>query len=429
MIPGSASAGNREPVVWLEIGRIALMNRLPLFLMLLLSILINPVAVVRAAVTDKDSQSVASCNNSFALQIYEKLRNQEGNLVFSPYGISSSLSLAYAGSGGTTKVQIEDLFHLTITGDQFHRVFGDLNDSLVSGAKSRGYDLKIVNSLWHAKGSDIRRDYITVVEKCYRGSIHSVSFERDLESARRLINSWFERQSKGKFKELLADGVLTPQTRMVLGNTIYFNGVWRSKFDKRDTEKAPFTLIDGKQVVVPMMRQAGKFNYKESDTFQALELPYKTSRLSMIVLLPKERDGLANIENTLSKKNIDEWMNGMSKQELDIDLPKFKFFSKLALVEPLKSLGLTEPFSVNSADFSGIDGEGKLFISDIVQEAMVEVSEKGTEASAATSAVAETKSMRSAIAFRADHPFIFLIRQTDPTAILFLGRLVNPKDQ
>ena len=224
-----------------------------------------------------------------------------------------------------------------ITGDQFHRVFGRINDSLVSGARSRGHDLKIVNSLWHAKGPNIRRDYLTVVEKCYRGSIHSVSFERDPESARRLINSWFDRQTKGKFKELLADGVLTPQTRMVLGNTIYFNGVWRSKFDKRDTEKAPFTLIDGKQVVVPMMRQMGKFGYKETDTFQALELPYKASRLSMIILLPKEREGLANVENTLSKKNIDELMNGMSKKELDIDLPKFKFRSSLALVEPLKS--------------------------------------------------------------------------------------------
>ncbi len=404
------------------------MNRMPLLLMLLLSVFINPVAVVRAAVTDKDSQSVASAANAFALQIYERMRNREGNLVFSPYGISSSLALAYAGSRGTTKVQMEDVLHLSITGNQFHTIFRHINDSLIAGSKSRGYDLKIVNSLWCAKGSNIRKDYLTVAEKYHRGLIHSVSFERDPESARRLMNSWFERQTKGKFKELLADGVLTPQTRMLLGNTVYFKGAWAHTFDRGDTEDAQFTLLDGKQVTAAMMRQSGKFNYTETDTFQALELPYKGSRLSMIVLLPKERGGLANAENTLSKKNIDELIYGMSKQELDIDLPRFKFRSKLGLVESLKSLGLTEPFSDHSADFSGIDGKRDLFISDVVQEAMIEVNERGTEAAAASSAVTETKGMRSAITFRADHPFIFLIRQTTPNVILFLGRLVNPKD-
>jgi serpin B len=216
---------------------------------------------------------------------------------------------------------------------------------------------------------------------------------------------------------------------MLLGNTIYFKGAWAHTFDKGDTKDAQFTLLDGKQVTAPMMRQSGKFSYTETDTFQALELPYKGSRLSMIVFLPKERGGLANAENTLRKNNIDELIYGMRKQELDIDLPRFKFRSKLGLVESLKSLGLTEPFSDHSADFSGIDGKRDLFISDVVQEAMIEVNERGTEAAAASSAVAETKGMRSAITFRADHPFIFLIRQTKPNVILFLGRLVNPKDQ
>ena len=401
---------------------------MPLFIMVLLGIFMCSVTAARAAVSEKDIQSAMSGNNAFALQIYEQLRNQEGNLVFSPYSISSSVAMAYAGSRGTTKAQMEDVFHLAVTGDEFHKTFRHINDRLLADAKGRRYDLKMMNSLWYADSAEINADYRRVVKNYYGASALPVNMKLNPESARRIINSWFEKQSRGKFKDLIAAGKLSPQTRLVLANAIYFKGAWSSKFDKRNTEKTQFTLLDGKQVVVPMMRQTGKFNYTETDKFQALELPYRGSKLSMVILLPKEPDGLTNVEKSLSKENIEEWLNGMSKQEIDVDLPKFKFRSKLALVEPLKSLGLTEAFSVHSADFSGIDGEKDLFISDVLHAAMVEVSEMGTEAAAASSA-AIADGLRSSIAFRAYHPFIFLIRQTDPTAILFLGRLVNPKDQ
>ncbi len=203
--------------------------------------------------------------------------------------------------------------------------------------------------------------------------------------------------------------------------------MWETKFKEANTNDAPFTLFSGKKVEVPLMYQKGDFKYLEREDLQVVELPYKGDEISMLVLLPKKVDGLPELEKSLTLDNLQNWLP-RRKREVLVYLPKFKLTLQFALAGVLKSMGMTDAFSIPHADFSGITGRKELFISAVIHKAFVDVNEEGTEAAAATAIGMETTSIKpQPPVFRADHPFIFMIRDNNSGSILFIGRVANPK--
>lgn len=381
-----------------------------------------------------DKQLVVAGNNEFAFELYSKLRSSEGNLFFSPYSISTALALAYSGARGETETEMATVLHLpTTTKDtigqmRFHSAFGTIIKDLNSRGEKGGYELSAANALWGQKGYGFLEEYLELIENNYGGKLNEVDFVRAAETTRKTINKWVEQKTNNKITNLIPQGVLDSMTRMVLTNAIYFKGNWARQFKKDMTEDAPFTLVDGEKVDAAMMNQTAEFGYMETASFQGLELPYVDDELSMIIMLPKEIDGLDEFEKTLTVENLSKWLSKLYKREVVVSVPKFKMTSQFGLASVLKSMGMTDAFSSN-ANFSGINGKRDLFISAVIHKAYVDVNEEGTEAAAATAVTMKlTSVMPSRIpVFRADHPFLFLIRDNHSGSILFIGRVMNPK--
>jgi len=396
-----------------------------------------------------DEEIVASGNNAFALELYAKLRERKGNLFFSPYSISTALAMTYAGARGETEAQMARVLHFpTRTSGagyepnkeqseaepawcqkRFHSTFGAIIKDLNTRGDKGGYELSVANALWCQKGYGFLKEFLGLIESNYGGGFNEVDFARAAESVRQTINSWVEKETRNKIKNLIQKGVLDSATRLVLTNAIYFKGNWARQFEEENTREAPFTLAGGEKVDVAMMNQTAEFNYMETEDFQVLELPYVNDELSMIILLPKDIDGLGRLEETLTSKNLSDRLAKLSTRKVIVSIPKFKMTWEFQLGGVLKSMGMKDAFS-EKADFSGITGKRDLFISAVIHKAYVDVNEEGTEAAAATAVVVGITSVgpEKIPVFRADHPFLFLIRDNCSGSILFMGRVMNPKD-
>jgi serpin B len=370
-------------------------------------------------------RSVAPGNTAFGLELYSKLREKDGNLICSPYSASAALAMTSAGARGETAAEMARVLHLPGDRDQAHPAFGALSRELAA-ADGAGSRLAIANSLWGQQGVPWARDFLDLAKSSYGAGLREVDFEHDPETARKTINEWVERQTQDKIKELFAPRTLTSDTRLALVNAVYFKGDWASKFPARMTLEGDFRTAGG-PVKAPMMNQTGKFRLYEDSNVQALELPYRGDRLSMVVVLPRQADGLAGVEQGLTPGQLDGWLGGLKAVPLvRVALPKFKITSSFDLIPPLEALGMEAPFGPR-ADFSGMASSEKLFISVVVQKAFVEVNEEGTEAAAATGvALSRSASGPRPVVFNADHPFLFLIRDNQTGTVLFLGRVVNP---
>jgi len=384
---------------------------------------------------------VVQGNNEFALALFARLRENQGNLFFSPYSISTALAMTYAGARGDTETQMAKVLHFpTLAGEkvppepvmqegQFHSAFGEVVKALNDRAKKGGYELAVANALWGQKGYKLLDDFLRLIETEYGGRLTGVDFVTATESARQTINAWVEKKTRDKIKELLKPGVLDTMTRLVLTNAIYFKGNWQRQFQKDKTRESRFTVLSGEKVDAPMMNQTGEFRYMEAEGFQAIELPYVDNELSMIILLPKQTDGLPEFEKTLKLEDFSRWLDRLHRREVIVSVPKFKMTSQFSLASVLISMGMADAFSAPVADFSGITGSRDLFISAVIHKAYVDVNEEGTEAAAATGVTMRLTSAgpSQTPVFRADHPFLFLIRDNHSGSILFIGRLTNPK--
>jgi serpin B len=376
-------------------------------------------------VTNQSIQAVVQGNNKFAMALYRRLQELDGNLFFSPYSISIALAMTYAGAGGKTQTQMAQALSFPTGQKTLHPVFALLAGKLGEAGKKGHVKLRIANTLWPRKGDKFLKAYLALMKKFYGVRITPVDFGEE-EEARRKINSWVEEKTENKIKDLIAPGVLDAATRLVLVNAIYFKGDWASPFDPVLTSQAPFVVAPGNPVQVPMMTRKDTFRYAADDKLQVLELPYAGDDLSMLVLLPGEDDGLASLEESLELESLDKWTNALAEAEVEVSLPRFELTFPFRLDETLKTMGMTDAFSGN-ADFSGMDGSKELFIGAVLHKAFVNVNEQGTEAAAATAVVMQTKAMAfPTIVFRADHPFSFFIRENKTGSILFVGRVANP---
>jgi serpin B len=386
-------------------------------------------AVSFAGANDTDVNTVVTGNTEFALDLYGKLRSQEGNLFFSPYSISTALAMTYGGARGETEKQMAHALHFDLPTDKLHPAFAALEESLNAVQQKGQVKLAVANSLWPQRGYAFLPDYLALCQKYYGTSITPVDYANSAESARKTINDWVEQKTNQKIVELLKPGALDRLTRLVLANAIYFKGIWDSPFKKESTTNQPFHLSSTRTVTTPLMEKEARFRYAEAPDLQVLELPYAGDDLSMLVVLPTKVDGLGYLEGKLTMSNLDSWTKDLQHQKVHLFLPKFKTTAEFSLAGTLATLGMTDAFT-SGADFSGLDGKKDMLISAVVHKAFVEVNEEGTEAAAATAVVAAPMGVRlnppPVPVFRADHPFLFLIRDNHTGSILFLGRITDP---
>lgn len=372
-----------------------------------------------------DAKDLAKGNTGFALDLYAKLSATKGNVFFSPYSISTALGMTWAGARGETADQMAKVLHFGKPAD-VHGGFAALDKALVG--KQPGYQLSVANRLFVQQRYRLLDEFTALTREQYRAPVEQVDFAK--EATRKHINGWVEEQTNKRITDLIPPGVLTIDTRLVLVNAIYFKGTWATEFEKKNTATQPFFTAGGK-VDVPLMfnsfgREA-RVRYGEVDGVQVLELPYKGGDVTMLVMLPRERESLAALEKKLNAAKLEQLAGALRPSAVDVWLPRFKVTQSFALGPTLAELGMPLAF-VSAADFSGMTGSRELFIGAVIHKAFVEVNEEGTEAAAATAVVMTTESVGPRTPeFRADHPFLFALRDGRSGSILFLGRLEDPR--
>ena len=370
-------------------------------------------------------------NTPFALNLYQQLavEKPEANLFFSPYSISTALAMTYTGARGETAAEMADVLHFDRPQPEVPAAFANLEQRLADVGKSGQVTLHTANSLWYHQDYQFKQEFMESGRQSFNAELAAVNFAKDTEGARRRINQWVAGRTADKIPELLQPGVLDTLTRLVLCNAIYFKGDWATQFSAKATKPDDFFVSSEQMVQVPMMSQKMKIRYAARDGFSMVELPYQGGDLSMVVLLPEAKDGLQSLESRLNRTDFAAWLGELDKareREVVVQLPKFKLSSQFGLKPTLSAMGMPTAFSRKS-DFSGMDGTRDLYISAVVHQAVVEVNEQGTEAAAATAVVVGVRSASiKPLIFRADHPFLFLIREKQTGAILFLGRMLDP---
>lgn len=405
----------------------------------------DPVTAVRSSlqrvaapsVPDSDKTALASGNNAFALGLYRQLlrdpAQSAGNIFFSPLSVSLALAMTYAGAQGATASEMAGALHFALPQERLHPAFGWLDLELMSrGQGAQGKDgqpfrLGVSNSLWGEALSRFEAPFLDTLAQYYGAGMNLVDFRGAPDPSRTLINDWVARKTEQRIKELLPPGSLTPDTRLVLVNAIYFNAAWQSKFLKQATASALFTRLDASTSQVDLMNQDIVLRYMEGVDYQAAELPYDGGELGMLIIL-SAAGRFAEFEQAFDAATFTSILAALGNQYVHLGLPKFRVEGGFSVKAAMQALGMQTAFT-ERADFSGISASEALLIQDIFHKAFAEVDENGTEAAAATGVVAGTTSVPQAptISFRADRPFLLFILDKKTDTIVFSGRVVDPK--
>jgi serpin B len=356
--------------------------------------------------------------NAFAGDLYRQLAQKRGNLVISPLSVSTALAMTLAGARGQTATEMTTVLR--------NPPDAALLEQLTKAGNAGGDQLLLAQSLWVDRGFAILPDFIRTSEQQFHAAPQAADFSHQPDEARSLINRWVSEKTKGKIADLFAPGSLGRDTRLVLASAVYFNGKWQSKFDPAATKPGDFYTSAKAAVQTPFMHQTSRFPYAETANAQVLELSYGGGSLAFDVILPKPGTPLATLEDSLRSGGISTWIGSLQHKQIEVALPKFRAESTFSLMPALSAMGMPTAFT-NAADLSGINGRRDLAISQVAHKAFIDVSEEGTEAAAATGTAVRLMSLTQPVVFRADHPFLFFIRDTRTGAILFAGRLEEPK--
>ena len=379
-------------------------------------------------------------NGAFAFDLYRTLSADDGNLFFSPYSISTALGMTYAGARGETERQMADTLHFLLPQDRLHAAFNTLHLDLDSqGGKKddndpSAFQLNVANALWGRQGYHFLDEFTTVAAESYGAGVRPTDFVGQPEESRVRINDWVADETEKRITDLIPEGKFDDQPpALVLTNAIYFNAAWLRKFDAMPAP-TDFHRLDGETVAVPMMNRTGKRRYASGDGYQAVDLQYKFSQISMTILVP-DSGTFEEFEDSLDEEIVKQVTEDLETRQVVLTMPKFDFESSFDLVDTLRGMGMRDAFDGLRADFSGMDGLSCmagdvqcLFISDVIHKAFVAVDEEGTEAAAATAAIAMPASGAPGppLEFTVDRPFIFLIRDRATGTILFVGRVLDP---
>jgi serine protease inhibitor len=337
--------------------------------------------------------------------------------------------------------------------------------------------LRIANALWGEKTYPFREDYVRTIARYYgTGSVFPSDFKTQFPIERDRINDWVAEQTRDKITNIIPE--FPPEKanwiRLILTNAIYFKGEWSVPFEEAETETRDFVTADHRTVQTPIMTamslavgRYGAFNadgsvfdtplrirfdqnerllregllYPDEDGFAVLELPYKGDDLSMVLIAPNRPDGLAAIEGNLDGDTLADWVGRLEKRKVHVFLPKFRMETEYELGSSLRTMGMVRAFTnpedpEDGADFTGMSTSAsprdRLYITDVIHKAFVEVNERGTEAAAATAVgMVSLDGLPEWVLFtpifKADRPFLFFIRDIESGSILFMGRVMQPE--
>lgn len=377
--------------------------------------------------------AVVAGNNQFAFDCYGQVKEETGNIFFSPVSISFAFAMCYAGANGNTETEIAQTMHFTLPENNLHNAFNALELALTTEPENpdpnRGEELKlhIANSTWGQKDYYFVPDFLDILAQYYGAGMNLVDFISDPEACRLLINDWVSQKTGDRIQDLLPPGSISSLARLVLTNAIYFKANWLVPFDEDETRDGDFYLLDGGSVTVPIMNQVIDTSYTEvPGEYQAVKLGYQgTKQNSMVIILPEE-GRFESVENSLSSDTFNGIVQAMGRYKVTLAVPKYEYEWESPLKSTLRSLGMVDAFVDGQADFSGINGQRDLIIHDVYHKAFVAVDEIGTEAAAATAIVVGVTSVPPPAAMTINRPFIFAIYNDDTGAILFLGRVMQP---
>ena len=382
-------------------------------------------------VPGSDLATLVGGNSAFAFDLYHSLREETGNLFYSPYSISVALAMTYAGARGETERQMADALRFRLPQETLHAAMNALDSRLTSrGKDGEGFRLNIANAIWGQSGYEFNLDFLDVLALNYGAGMRSINFAEAPEESREVINDWVAERTEDRIRDLIPEGAIDGFTRLALTNAIYFNAAWHNPFQQETTRDRTFHLIGGAAIQTPMMSQTASFDYLRGDGYQAIDLLYQGEEMSMTLLVPDEGK-FSQFEAALDAGSVGGILKNIRSERLQLTMPLFEYESQVSLNEALKALGMPDAFNESAADFSGMDGRkcaenpDCLMITDVFHKGFVSVDEEGTEASAATGVLMGPTSLPSQVAV--DRPFIFLIRDIETEGILFVGRVMDPR--
>jgi serpin B len=386
--------------------------------------------VPRSSADPGDSLPAGAALNAFGLDLYRAVAAGQTNVVFSPASITLALAMARAGARGQTAAEMDAVMH-AVASDDHAGWLNALDQALAArsgtfkdeSGKDLQVTLRIANAPFAQQGMPLEKAYLEALAARYGAGLRLVDYAKQTEKARTLINGWVDAQTEHRIPELLVPGVLTPVTRLALVNAIYLKAAWQTPFSADATKAGTFTRADGSTVQVPLMATTASLRYASGDGWRAVEIPYIGGSLAMTVIVP---DNLVGFEQTLTADRFAAITGALTETQVALALPKFGIETKAELAPILAALGMPSAFD-DRADFSGITTAEQLVISNVIHQANIDVDEKGTEAAAATAVVMWATAMPAEpVAFRADRPFLFALRDVPTGAILFLGRVGDP---
>lgn len=378
--------------------------------------------------TPEGIAEIITANNQFAFDMYQQINGQpdqaDKNVFFSPYSLSTAMAMLYAAAEGETKAQIQKTFHYpapAILNPNSAALYNQFNKP------NPDYKLATVNDLWMQQGLTLNKSYADTVQHYYSGQVTALDFEGSPDPARQTINKKIAEKTKQLIPQLLPKGSIKSDTAVVLTNAVYFKGDWTMPFTAERTSAQPFYNAIGRASTVQMMQQQSYFDYYEDKHIQVVQLPYKGDDLSMLVVLPKLNHKLAmqQLAKSLSATKIKQWRSGLVRQDVNLQLPKFKLDARYQMKTLLADMGMPKAFN-NAAEFNLYADGSPIKLDEVYHQAVVTVDEKGTEAAAAAGAVGMYVGMSYPVEFKADHPFMFVIKDNKTDAILFLGQVNKP---
>jgi serpin B len=405
-----------------------------LFTLIILALTMTTALAPSTAGSDDTAKLVVG-NNQFAFEMYGQLvADEEGNLIFSPYSISQAFAMLTAGAAGNTEEQLLSAFHFPP--DTYHADIAALNENLANRPapnedEGDRLELNIANSLWAQEGFPFRQDYFDLLEAYYNGGLRYVDYMSAPDDSRETINTWVEDQTNDKIQDLLPEGSISPATRLVLVNAIYFNATWLNPFIKAATQDGTFNLLDGSTVSVPMMFQQEGLLVALNEEYSAVSLPYVGGDMAMLVIMPAD---FASFEADLNPEVFTTIRDSLRSAIVDLTMPKFSYEFGVSLSDATKALGVTDAFDPGMADLTRMfdreaAGGQNLFVSDALHKAFIAVDEIGTEAAAATAIIVDaTSAPAEVLSLTLDRPFIYAIYDQQTGSVLFLGRVLNPAE-
>lgn len=412
-------------------------NNLVLFCLIILEVFVGGQRSARAQKMSppslnhpKSTEKVAAANDAFTVQLHHALTQKDQNFVMSGFSLSSVVAMAGEGAAGNTKKEIQKAFRFPQNKNDLLEGFSDVSRVTREEASGGNFTLNVANTIYVHQDFKLLSSYVDSIKKHFLAEAQNIDFGQS-EQSLKVINKWVEDKTHEKIKNLLPKGTITPLTRVVLVNAVYFKGDWEQKFDKKNTQKEKFFVTPKKSVNVDMMHADGnKYMLEMVDELDSnvLIMPYKGDRIEMLIILPKDdKIAVESVEEKLSSFDLSKLRFESSKVKLNLSIPKFEVESTHELLPVMQKMGVKDMFNLDAADFSGMTGDKSLSVSAVVQKAFIKVNEEGSEAAAATGMVMMMRSMpMPPMEFKVNRPFLFMIKDKLTGLVLFSGKISDP---